>query len=1375
MTPVYIKFLTALNLKGSPILRFFLFFAIFFCGLYANAQISGTVFRDFNGNGAKDNAASFSEPGVAGITVTAYNAAGAVLGTTVSAASGVYSFTSGQIPSGTKVRVEFTGWSNGDFPSPFGAGNGTSVQFATAPNASCNFGVNYPREYVDNANPKVIIPGYVNGDNRVGASTAAAGDAVYSYNYNATAGPTIIGNMGEIGSVWGTAYQKQTDKLFYGAFAKRHVAWGALGSAGIYVTTAAKTAANSNNTGSFVDLHAVNPAFDAGTVTRNFTTGAGNKASANYDEQMFDKVGKTGIGGMAISDDGNYLYVVNLNDRKLWRVDISGGIAPNSASQIVAYPAFPVNSANSTFRPFAVKCYRGAVYVGGVQDGVNPNTSAINRTELTAYVYKVDVAAAPGSASFTQVLSSPLTYNRNANLNSGFGGNSSTPYRDPNGTDNTLSNTSWHPWTANFSDLLVNGHPMYPQPILSGIEFDAVDGSMILGIMDRTGNQTGNANLGTNTGSNTLYTGNSAGDILRAAKSVGTFVMESNGKSGAITTVGAGNKQGPGGGEYYYTDRFRQGDGSAVGASGGNLGIGDITNNSLGLDHEENSTGSLGLLPGKGEVLTSSYDAITAWWTGSIRYYTNTTGVASNGELLYTGSSVALFGKANGLGDMEIITGPAPIELGNRVWLDANANGIQDADEKGISGVTVQLIKSNAVIATAVTDVNGEYYFSSDATRTSTASAKYSVSQLTPNSNFIIRVPNISGASKQSQLTPYDLTITGAGTKKTIDNDGIAVGNNADAGVTTGVAGENDHTWDFGFVTAGSVSPGGGGGLESKSLGDAVAQRIYNKAYNNQNGPVNYNTLQVVGSSQSARPTTFGVGNPSSVSLASIMPDISSNGYIAYNSTPTDITAITNAKEVIATDFTVNQESKAVAFATKTLGTMYDHTKPICDRLKGSTLQSIQTIKVGGYDFVEYTLLDEKGLTEYATSFSVGTKAGRNNFSIQSTWLNKDYTVEDVMYNFQLWAGSPALVNSMITDVLNKLVAVAAVSSTSSISIPDAYVVAGNRAGLDLNLTINNQTTNTTGYFILQDQATEASSTVTTRQIPLSLNSNGQSTISIPMSDLYASTLSMYVNGVLKDVVYMADGTWSTGYNSATSSISSFNISNKTNRVYDSSEYPVLRDVQLKATSPDYVSVFKLIRGGGQPADLSAYKGLKFTASGGNTLRITLVKNSVVNWADQYYIQMPLDNAQKDYAIALNSLISAASKDNINADDITTIGFSVIVGSGQSTTINSSFSNISFTKADPSYIAALNSKEIQLYPNPTAGKNFNCSFYSNAAQQLTLHVTDVMGRTIATKQVSAIEGLNIVPVDIQSGSKGIHIVTLDGSGIKYNSKKVVIN
>ncbi len=53
-----------------------------------------------------------------------------------------------------------------------------------------------------------------------------------------------------------------------------------------------------------------------------------------------------------------------------------------------------------------------------------------------------------------------------------------------------------------------------------------------------------------------------------------------------------------------------------------------------------------------------------------------------------------------------------PATLGDRVWSDADGDGIQDPNEVGLAGVTVELLDGNgAVITTAVTDANGNYLF----------------------------------------------------------------------------------------------------------------------------------------------------------------------------------------------------------------------------------------------------------------------------------------------------------------------------------------------------------------------------------------------------------------------------------------------------------------------------------------------------------------------------------------------------------------------------------------------------------------------------------------------------------------------------------------
>jgi hypothetical protein len=575
------------------------------------------------------------------------------------------------------------------------------------------------------------------------------------------------------------------------------------------------------------------------------------------------------------------------------------------------------------------------------------------------------------------------------------------------------------------------------------------------------------------------------------------------------------------------------------------------------------------------------------------------------------------------------------------------------------------------------------------------------------------------------------------------------------------------------LIDAGNVSGGNSGGLESKSLGNAVVKRVYTKAQSNLNGPDDYTKMQKV-IRRTVNQQVAGFGSISELKLSSMMPDISSRGLIAYNSTPTDIISITNAKEVLSTDFTTNQQCKAVAFATKTQGELYDHTKPICDRLKGASLENVETIKIAGYDFIKYTMHNDKGQLEYATSFSIGTKTGRTDISIQSTWLLKDYVNEENMYNFQLWAATPELVTAMVTDVLNKLQSVAPIKAISSALIPNTYILSGKRESTNLNMVVANTGISSSGYFLVEDKSNEDATITTSRKVPFTIGANGKSSVSIPMNDNYESTITMYVNNAVKDILYMSDGSWYTDYNKTTTSISKFSVTNDSKRIFTADEYPVFRNVTVNAVSKDYVSVVKLMKGGGMEADVSAYKGLKITAAGGHNLHIVLVKNSIVNWKDQYYVDIPLEQDQKEYFVALDKFISNGSQSKLSATDISAIVFSIETSNGISNVINSTLSNISFTKEDLNYLASLELKEIQLFPNPVVGKSFNCNFVSGKVANLTLSITDANGRLIQSQQVNAIKGANSIPVNISINNPGIHFVSLEGANDKYQPKKLVI-
>jgi hypothetical protein len=167
---------------------------------------------------------------------------------------------------------------------------------------------------------------------------------------------------------------------------------------------------------------------------------------------------------------------------------------------------------------FAVKAYRGNVYVGVVCDA----SVSKNRNDLKAMVYSFD----PATAIFTKVLDAPLNYKRGVTLWSGY-------------------DTTWNAWSDTWPDIpdyyIVNS-----EPVLADIEFDA-DGSMVLDFIDRFSNQGAAIQPNINDPLSEQYV-LASGDVLRANNNNGVFVLENNGTCNAVSGSGNNNGEGPGGG-----------------------------------------------------------------------------------------------------------------------------------------------------------------------------------------------------------------------------------------------------------------------------------------------------------------------------------------------------------------------------------------------------------------------------------------------------------------------------------------------------------------------------------------------------------------------------------------------------------------------------------------------------------------------------------------------------------------------------------------------------------------------------------------------------------------------------------------------------------
>jgi len=99
-----------------------------------------------------------------------------------------------------------------------------------------------------------------------------------------------------------------------------------------------------------------------------------------------------------------------------------------------------------------------------------------------------------------------------------------------------------------------------------------------------------------------------------------------------------------------------------------------------------------------------------------------------------------------------ICTQPKPQEvlgsLGDRVWLDANVNGIQDSGEIGIDGVTVKLLDaSQNVLSTDVTAAGGYYLFDQ------LSAGSYFV-QFTSPAGYLFTLANIGSDAADSDANP---------------------------------------------------------------------------------------------------------------------------------------------------------------------------------------------------------------------------------------------------------------------------------------------------------------------------------------------------------------------------------------------------------------------------------------------------------------------------------------------------------------------------------------------------------------------------------------------------------------------------------------------
>jgi len=117
-----------------------------------SANISGTIFRDYNLNGTKDTL----EPGVENISVTAYDDAGTAVSTSTTAADGTYNLTT----AAGKYRVEISAVPSYLKPGTAISGSTQALVSIIDDGATHDVSLNNAGEYCQ-ANPDIIMARFV--------------------------------------------------------------------------------------------------------------------------------------------------------------------------------------------------------------------------------------------------------------------------------------------------------------------------------------------------------------------------------------------------------------------------------------------------------------------------------------------------------------------------------------------------------------------------------------------------------------------------------------------------------------------------------------------------------------------------------------------------------------------------------------------------------------------------------------------------------------------------------------------------------------------------------------------------------------------------------------------------------------------------------------------------------------------------------------------------------------------------------------------------------------------------------------------------------------------------------------------------------------
>ncbi len=546
------------------------------------------------------------------------------------------------------------------------------------------------------------------------------------------------------------------------------------------------------------------------------------------------------------------------------------------------------------------------------------------------------------------------------------------------------------------------------------------------------------------------------------------------------------------------------------------------------------------------------------------------------------------------------------------------------------------------------------------------------------------------------------------------------------------------------------------GGLESNSnLSQKIAKRNYLRSQTDQDLTLQKNQPLYMPQNITARSNAAFV-------LSDAISQEPIKGAEARVSSSEDLIAITNAIEVFSTDIYLAEERVASVLATKSENSVYEHSKYICDRLNGASIEKVVKTIVSGVPVLITKFVRTNGIVEYNTNFSF-FKTDDKSIQWESYWTLADYSKSNEFYNYQIWANNVTHLASLITDVAENIQDQLSITSFNVGNPPPVlintvwyeqqklWMKISNPGSLSF-LQVSGEVKRT------EDSATEIFSyEQTINSDTLVVDMGGSFAIGVTLTDPTSEQ---------SDAVYFADGSWGLDFQPGDAFIHQFEIAeSKLTPGNTDNERAIERDILIRGTVKNSLAIYRSLNAAFAAEDLQAYNFLTFSANGksNEALEVVFVREGIDHWEDQPRALISLGKENYTYWIDLNEISAPLN-------DLRMIVFKYSNYRSNATEIEIRLSETKFTSEK-----TINTKEslFTIAPNPIRNSAY-VSTFSESPGAYRLTISTLSGQNIYSASGLMTEGLNMIPLNRPSNTpNGIYLVNMSIGNKKSVQRKIV--